>query len=62
MMVLIIELYLLVPISVTLTIFQGHSSVNFTWKFLCSYLIKLEVHGIVKYIKEIMNVLPFFFF
>ena len=62
MMVLFIKLYLCIPLSVTFTIFQGHSSVNqFPLKFLCSYLIKLKFDRIVLYAKKIMNVPCFWY-
>ena len=38
----------------TLTLFQGHSSViQFLLKILRSYLIKLKLFRIVKYIKQV---------
>ena len=50
-MVLLFELYLFSTLSVTLTIFQGHSNVKqFYKKKLCSYLIKLKLCRIVIYI------------
>ena len=63
MMVLLIELYLFIPLSVTLTIFQGHRYVSLHWKDhwkydLCNYgvysreIIKMllvgQVSGLVK--------------
>ena len=52
MMVLLIELYLFIPLPVTLTIFHGHGSAKqFHLKNDHSYLIKLKLHRIVKYIK-----------
>ena len=65
MMVLLIELYLFIPLSVTLTTFQGHSSVKqFYLKILYS-LIKLKLCN-VKYIKIIYHYIVifwlFFFF
>ena len=53
-MVLRIELYLFISLSVTLTLFQGHSSVKL--KISCSYLIKLKLCRIVKYIGQTMKV------
>ena len=43
-MVLLIELYLFIPLSVTLTIFQGHRNVEL--KMLCSYSNKLKLVGL----------------
>ena len=47
MMVLLIELYLFIPLSVTLTIFQGHSSVKqlyvliqLSWNFVTALTLK----------------------
>ena len=52
MMVVLIELYPLIPLSVTLIVFQGHSSVKHFWlKMLCSYLIKLKLCLITDYVK-----------
>ena len=47
MMVLYIEFYLFITLSVTFTLFQGHSSVKlFVLKMLCSYPVKLKfVHS-----------------
>ena len=43
MVVLLFELYLFIPLSLTLTIFQGHSNVKqFSQIILCSYLSKLK--------------------
>ena len=57
MMVLHSELYLFITLSVTLTLFQGHSNVKqFVLKILCSYLIKLKLCRIVKYTKQVMNI------
>ena len=47
MMVLLIELYLSIPLSVTWTIFQGHSSVEqFLLKMLCFIQIRLNFVGL----------------
>ena len=44
MVVLLIELYLFIPLSVTLTIFKGHSHVKqFQLKNVCSYRVKLKL-------------------
>ena len=52
MMVELIEFYPFIPLSVTLMVFQGHSSVKqFELKILCSYLIKLKLCTIVDYVK-----------
>ena len=46
MMVLLIEVYLFIPLSVTLTIFQGHSNVKQSYlKMLCSYPVKLKLQA-----------------
>ena len=45
MMVVLIELYTFIPLSVTLIVLQGHSSVQ------QSYLIKLKLCVIVDYMK-----------
>ena len=50
MMVLHIELYLLITLSVALTSFQRHNSVKqFLLKFLCSYPITMKFSWNVKY-------------
>ena len=55
--VLHIELYLLITLSVTLILFQGHNSAKqFQLKILCSYPIKLKLYIIVRYIKQLMNI------
>ena len=47
--VLLTELYPLIPLSVTVIVFQGHSSVRqFYLKILCSYVIKLKLCRIVR--------------
>ena len=62
MMVVLIELYPIMPLSVIPIAFQGHNSVKqFSLKILCSYPIKLKLRVIVDYIKLIMNILLFFF-
>ena len=49
MMVLLIELYLFIPFSVTLTIFQGYSNVELvSQKCMCSYPINLKLFRIVR--------------
>ena len=49
LMALLFELYLFIPLSVTLTIFQGRSNVKeFQLKTFCSYPIKLKLCRIVK--------------
>ena len=61
MMVLHIELYLFVTLSVTLRLLQGHSSVKqFQLKISCSYSIKLKLCRIVKLVKLIMNIQYYF--
>ena len=60
-MVWLIEQYLFIPFSVTLTIFQGYISVKqFYLKMLCSCLIKLKLCRIVNYVNMISNILLFF--
>ena len=50
MMVLLTELYLFIPLLVTLTIFQGHSSVKQSeLKILCSCPTNFKLIRIVKY-------------
>ena len=45
MMVLLIKLYLFIPLSVTLTVYQGHSNVeHFKLKIVCSYPIKFKLY------------------
>ena len=45
MMVLLIECYRCIPLSVTLTIIQGHSNVeHFKLKIVCSYPIKFKLY------------------
>ena len=49
MMEILVELYLIIPLSVALTIFQGHSDVEqFKLNNLCSYPVKLKLYRIVK--------------
>ena len=56
MMVLLIDLYLFIPLSVTQIIFQGHSFIKqFLLKSICPYLIKSKLCRIVKCMKYIMN-------
>ena len=44
--------YPFMPLSVTLIVFQGHSSVKqFQLKIVCSYLIKLKLCLVVDYVK-----------
>ena len=44
MMVLLTELYLFIPLSVTLTVFQGRTNVEqFSLKILCFYPFKLKL-------------------
>ena len=48
-MILLSELYLFIPLLVTLTIFQCHSSFEqFKRKILCSYPVKLKLCRAVK--------------
>ena len=52
MMIVLIELCPFLPFSVTLIVFQGHSSVKqFELKMLYSYPIKLKVCTIVDFVK-----------
>ena len=52
MMVVFIELYPFIPLSVTLIVFQGHNSVRqFLLKILCAYPFKLKLCTIVDYVK-----------
>ena len=52
MTIVLIELYPFIPLSGTLIIFQGHSSVTqFQLKILCSYPMKLKLFKIVVYAK-----------
>ena len=55
MMVLCMELYLFITVSVTLT-FQGHSNVSFTIRLSWNF------RSIVKYIEHVINIPPFFTF
>ena len=57
MIVLLIELYVLIPFSVTLTVFQCHGSVKqFQLKTLYFYLIKSKLCRILKHVTYIMNI------
>ena len=57
MMVLHTELYLFITLSVILTLFQNHSSVKqYSLKIVCSYLIKVKLCRVVKYIRQVMNI------
>ena len=52
MMVVLVELYLFIPLSVTLTVFQDQISVkHFQLKILSSYSIKLILCMIVDYVR-----------
>ena len=52
MVVLLIEFYLFIPLSLTMAIVQGQSSVKqFQERIVCSYLIKFKLCRIVKYVK-----------
>ena len=63
MMVILIELYPFIPLSVTLIVFQGHSTVKqFQRRILCSHLVQFNLCTTVDYIKEIMNILLFLIF
>ena len=63
MMVLHIELYLFITLSVTLTLFEGHSNVKQFWlNILHSYPIKLKLCRTVKYIAQVMNISLFLTF
>ena len=58
LLVLHFELCLFITLSVTLTLFQGLGGVkHFKLKMLCSYSIKLKLYRIVKYIRQVMDVL-----
>ena len=62
-MVIHLELYPFIALSVTLIVVQGYSSVKqFQLKISCSYPIKLQLCRIVRYIKQVMNVPQFFDF
>ena len=50
MMVVLIELYPFIALSVSLVVFQGHSSISVNWKF-CSDPIKLHLCVIVDYVQ-----------
>ena len=57
MMIVLIELYPFIILSVTLIVFQGHGSVKqFYLIVLCSYPIKIELCTIVDYVRQIMNI------
>ena len=63
MMVVLTELYPFMPLSVTLIVFQGHSSVNqFQLRILCSHLAELKLCAIFDYVKKIMHIPLFFIF
>ena len=50
-MVVLIELYLFIPLLVTLIVFQGHSNVKqFSLKVFSSYRIKLKLCAIVDFV------------
>ena len=57
-MVLVIELYLFISLSVSFSIFQGQSSVNSCNRNFC-VLSQLKLKEIVKAFKYIVNVSPF---
>ena len=50
MMVVLIELYPFIPLSVPLILFYGHSSVRY-FEMFCAHPIKLRLCSIVYYIK-----------
>ena len=57
MIVLHIKLYLFMTLSMTLTLFQGHSNVKqFLLKILSFFLIKLNLCRFVKYIMQVMKI------
>ena len=63
MVAVLIELYPSIPLSLTLIVFQGHSSAKqFKLRILCSYPTQLKLCTIVDYIKKIMNIPLFFYF
>ena len=63
MMVALVELCPIMPLSVTLIVFQGHSSVNqFQLRILCSHLAELKLCAIFDYVKKIMHIPLFFIF
>ena len=49
-------------LTLSLILFQGHSSAKVVTKDLCSYPVKLKLCGIVKYIKQVMNTSQFLTF
>ena len=56
-MVPFLELFLCMPLSVTVTIFQGYSNVRpFQVKIVRSCPIKLKLCSVVKFVVYIMNV------
>ena len=62
MMVIQIGLYLFIPLSVFLIIFQSHSDVKqFKLKMFSAYQINLKHSRIARCVKCIMNIPPFFF-
>ena len=62
-MALHIQLYPFIPPLLTLTIFQGRSSVRqFQLKCLCSHPVKLKLCWIVKPVKQIRNIPLFLFY
>ena len=62
-MVVLTERYSFIPLLVTLSVFQGHSSVKYFYlKILCSSPIKLKFCTIVDYVKYIMNIPLLFLF
>ena len=59
MLVLPIELYLFIPLSMTLTTFQGHCNVGTVLTENFVFLVKLKLQRIIK---QIMNIPLFFTF
>ena len=63
MMVVLNKLYPFIRFSVTLIVFQNHSSVKqYSLKIVCSYLIKVKLCRVVKYIRQVMNIPLFLIF
>ena len=57
MIVVLIEIYTFISLTVTVIISQGHSNdKQFETEILCSYSINLKLCMIVDYVKYVMNI------
>ena len=60
MMVVLIELYPFTPLSVTMTLFDGHSGIEQLCYSISPYPIKFKLVMIVKYVGSMLHIMQFF--